>query len=162
MHQNSAGLRNPEILIPDPTKLSEYYLWQGRLLFQMFHAKLHTMENGCRSHSLSPRPLLCRSTLSRFMIYTDLFIRFSIFFEIVDKIENWGGNYFFQHLDRAASNCHFRVRRSLLTAARTETLTGAKLKLSMIDLCQKWILLKFKLNPNLGLTQTISSLQGEI
>ena len=35
------------------------------------------------------------------MIYTDLFIRFSIFFEIVDKIEKWGGNYFFQDLDRA-------------------------------------------------------------
>ena len=67
------------------------------------------------------------------------------------------------------SNCHFRVGlwdcetvsfdSSLLDCSGS---VEAKLKLSMIDLCQKWILLKFKLNPNLGLSQTISSPQGDI
>ena len=55
-----------------------------------------------------PAQLCCALLLSRIMIYTDLFIRFSIFFEIVDKIENWGGNYFFQHLDRASEQLPFQ------------------------------------------------------
>ena len=63
-----------------------------------------------------PFSLFCCALLSRFMIYTDLFIRFSIFFEIVDKIENWEEITSSSIWTERASNCHFKVRRSLLTA----------------------------------------------
>ena len=100
---HSAGLRNTN---PGSNKAFWILFMTGRLLFQMFHAKLNTMENGCRSQSRTSA--FCCAPLSRIMIYTDLFIRFSIFFEIVDKIENWGGNYFFQHLDRAREQLPFQ------------------------------------------------------